>query len=360
MAIRIIQWSTGNVGYHALRGIINHPDLELVGLFAYSPAKVGKDAGELCDLNKTVGVKATNNAKELLAMNAECVVYMGRGETRPREAVNDLCMLLEAGKNVVTSALVSLYYPPFANQKIRERIEASCRKGGVSLYASGLDPGFSGDALPFTLMSLCERVDSVRVIELVDYGTYNDPDFTGEYAGLGKPADYPAAQFHPGALKWGWGGIVQMTADALGVKLDEIREVHERRVTPQTLRTKMMTVEAGTVAAVHFQVQGIIKGRPVIVAEHYNRLGSDIFDCAPDWPKPPAGLPACYRLEIEGSPALTCYLGIRGYDGDHNTGGVTATAMRLINAIPAVCAAKPGMLSTLDLPLVTARHLMFV
>jgi 4-hydroxy-tetrahydrodipicolinate reductase len=107
--------------------------------------------------------------------------------------------------------------------------------------------------------------------------------------------------------------------------------------------------------------QGIVKGRPVIVAEHFNRLGSDIFDCAPDWPKPPQGLPSgCYRVQIEGSPSLICYLGIKGYDGDHNTGGVTATAMRVINAMPAVCAAKPGMLSTLDLPLVTARHLMFV
>jgi hypothetical protein len=359
MTIRVIQWSTGNVGYHALRAIINHPDLELVGLFAHSPAKVGKDAGELCGL-KPVGVKATNNAKELLAKDAECVVYMGRGETRPREAVNDMCMILEAGKNVVTPALISLYYPPFTKPQIRQAIEAACQKGKVSFYASGLDPGFSGDALPLTIMSLCERVDSVRVQELFDYGTYNDPAFTGEQFGFGKPLDYAAPVLTPGSLKWGWGGMVQMTADALGVKLDEIREVHERRITPKTLHTKMMTVEAGTCAGLHFQVQGIVKGRPVIVAEHFNRLGSDIYDCAPDWPKPPEGLPACYRIQVEGSPALTCYLGIKGYDGDHNTGGVTATAMRPINAIPAVCAAKPGMLSTLDLPLVTARHLMFV
>ncbi|MFN8625927.1 MAG: dihydrodipicolinate reductase [Candidatus Binatia bacterium] len=358
MGLRVIQWSTGNVGYHALRAIIHHPDLELVGVFAHSPGKVGKDAGELCGI-ESVGIGATSDAKALLAMPADCVVYMAQGEPRPRETVNDLCMILESGKNVVTPSLISLYYPPFANQKIRQRIEDACRKGGVSLYASGLDPGFSGDVLPFTLMSLCERVDSVRVAELFDLGTYNDPAFTGEYYGFGKPIDYPAALFAPGGIKWGWGGIVQMTADALGVKLDDIREAHERRVTPKTLHTKMMTVEAGTVAALHFWVEGIVNGRPVIVAEHFNRLGSDIFDCAPDWPKPPEGLPSCYRVQIEGSPSLTCYLGIEGYDGDHNTGGVTATAMRVINAIPAVCAAKPGMLSTLDLPLVTARHLMF-
>ena len=359
MTLRVIQWSTGNVGYHALRAIIRHPDLELVGVFAHSPAKAGKDAGELCGI-EPVGVKATNKAEELLALEADCVSYMALGEPRPRETVEDLCKILESGKNVVTTSLISLYYPPFANQKIRQRIAAACQKGRTSLYASGLDPGFSGDALPLTLMSLCERVESVRVTELFDYGTYDDQEFTGAYFGFGKPIDYQAPLFTPGAIKWGWGGIVQMTADALGVQLDEVREEHERRVTTKTIRTKMTTIEAGNVAAVHFQVQGIVKGRPVIVAEHYNRLGSDVFDCAPDWPKPPEELPACYRIQIEGSPGLTCYLGIKGYDGDHNTGGVTATAMRVINAIPAVCAAQPGMLSTLDLPLVTARHLMVV
>ncbi|MBW1901473.1 MAG: dihydrodipicolinate reductase [Deltaproteobacteria bacterium] len=354
MTYRVIQWTTGNVGFHALRAIIHHPDLELMGVFAHSHEKIGRDAGGICGIDP-VGVKATDDAESLLSSNADCVSYMAIGETRPRETVEDLCRILESGKNVVSTSLVSLQYPPFAHRGIRERLESACQKGGTSLYTSGIDPGFSGDTLPLTLMSLCERVDSVRVMELFNYHSYDDWEFTGEYFGFGKPPDYNAPIFFPGVLKWGWGGIVTMVADALGVELEEIREIHERAVAKETFHTTMAHVEKGTVAAVRFQVQGIVKGRPAIVAEHVNRLRDDV---APEWPSPPDGKDSCYRVVIDGSPSLKCELEIEGYDGDHNTGGVTATAMRVINAIPAVCAAPPGMLSTLDLPLVTARHLM--
>ncbi|HTY19798.1 MAG TPA: hypothetical protein VMH82_18915 [Myxococcota bacterium] len=350
--LRVIQWSTGNVGRRALRGILRHPDLELVGVHAHSPAKVGKDAAELCGLDQPTGIRATNDAEALLALDADCVCYMAQGESRIRATIDDLCRILESGKDVANTAIVSLVYPRFASPKLRDRLEAACAKGGTTFFTSGFDPGWSGDLFPLALAACCERVDSVRVSELMDYSTYDDPDFTGVYFGFGRPLDFPAPMLHPEALKAGWGGMLLMVADALGVKLDEIRQESERWPAPDTFETKMGKIEKGTCAAVRFEVQGIVDGRPLIVAAHVNRLRDDL---APGWDRLSGSQRSGYKVEVKGSPSFTCEIQPIGEDGDHNTAGITGSAMRVVNAIPTVCAAAPGVKSILDLPLYTAR-----
>ena len=352
MKYRVVQWSTGNVGYHALRAIIEHPDLDLVGVQAHSPSKIGKDAAELCGLARSTGVRATGALEEILALQADCVCYTAKGETRLKHTLSDLEKLLASGKNVVSTAPIYLVYPPHADAAMRGRLEEACRRGGTSLFVSGVDPGFSGDLLPLAGLSICERVDSVRVQELFDYSTYHDPEFTGVSFGFGQPLSYRPPLAIPGVLRMGWGGMVRMLAHAVGIELAEIRESFERRLAEESFETKMMRVEKGTTAAVRFLVEGMVDGRPVLVAEHVNRLHPDI---APDWPMPPPGR-SVHRVVIEGSPSVTLDCALRGYDGDHNTGGVTATAMRVVNAIPAVCAAQPGLLSTLDLPFTPTRR----
>jgi hypothetical protein len=352
MPYRIIQWSTGNVGRLALRGIINHPDLELVGLWVSSREKAGRDAGALCGL-PPVGVTATSDAEALLRMPADCVCYTATGDLRPAEAVADMCRILESGKNVVATSVVSLIYPPAANPDLVGQLEAACRKGGTSCFTSGIDPGFANDILPLTLMSACERVDSVRVMEIVNYDTYNQPEVLFETMGFAKPIDHTPLILIPGVLSMGWGAVVHVLAAGLGVEVDELRETHERQVAPETFQIPAGPVPKGTVAALRFEVQGIVRGRARIIVEHVTRLRDDL---APDWPQPTGS--GSYRILVKGSPSLTCELTLAGEDGDHNTGGLVATAMRILNAVPAVCAAKPGLLSTLDLPLVTARHLM--
>ena len=150
------------------------------------------------------------------------------------------------------------------------------RRARARFLTSGFDPGWSGDVIPLALASACERVDSVRVSELMDYSTYADPDFTGVYFGYGRPLDYAAPLLQPGMLKGGWGGMVLMLADALGIRLDEIREEHERLPAPESFETAMGKIEKGTCAAVRFEVQGIVDGRPVVVAAHVNRLRDDV------------------------------------------------------------------------------------
>src|SRR3989304_3096150 len=110
MAHRVIQWSTGNVGRYALRAILGHPELELAGVFVHSPAKAGRDAGELCGL-PPVGVKATNDAEALLATDADCVCYTATADRRPFQAVEDMCRILASGKDVVSSSVVGLVHP---------------------------------------------------------------------------------------------------------------------------------------------------------------------------------------------------------------------------------------------------------
>ena len=352
MPYRVIQWSTGNVGRHALRGIIQHPDLELIGLWVSSAAKAGRDAGELVGL-PLVGVKATNDAAALLATKADCVSYTATGDLRPADAVDDMCRILESGKNVVATSVVPLVYPPAADPDSVAKLAAACRKGKASCFTSGIDPGFANDVLPLTLTSLCARVDSVRVMEIVNYATYNQPEVLFETMGFAKPLDHTPLILIPGVLTMAWGPVVHQLAAGLGVEIDEIREVHEKRAADETFDIPPGRVPAGTMAAMRFEIQGMVRGRPALIVEHVTRLRDDL---APDWPQPTGS--GCYRIHVKGSPSLTCELTLEGEDGDHNTGGLVATAMRILNAIPAVCAAPPGLLSALDLPLVTARHLV--
>jgi hypothetical protein len=349
--LRVIQWGTGNAGKPALRAIIRRPELELVGVHANTPEKLGRDAAELCGLDEPTGVLATNDIDALLASDVDCVSYMVQGEIRIRETIDELCRALASGKNVVNTSLVFLVYPPFMPDGFRKPLEAACAEGGSTLFTSGLDPGWSGDVIPLALACACERVDSVRVTEMMDYSTYEDPGFTGVFFGFGRPLDYEAPLVAPGAVSGGWGGMIHMVADALGWKVDELREEHERLPAPETFDTAMGTIEKGTCAGVRFEVQGIVDGRPAVVAAHVNRLRADI---GPDWPALSDDRSG-YRVEISGSPSYTCEIEPIGDHGDHNEAGILGTAMRMINAIPAVCAAPPGLVSPLDLPLFTGR-----
>jgi 4-hydroxy-tetrahydrodipicolinate reductase len=346
---KVVQWGTGNVGMNSLRAIIDHPLLELTGLIVHSKAKVGRDAGELAGFDP-IGVAATDDVDAVLATKPDCVAYMATGDLRPHEAVVDMCRVLEAGINVVSTSLVPLVFPAAAADKNGvAQLEAAARKGNVSMFTSGIDPGFANDLIPLALLGTCERVDSVRVMEILNYDTYDQTEVLFHTMGFGQPLDATPLLLSPGVLSIAWGPTVHMLAEGLGLTLGGLEEVHERRPAEKTFEIPAGTVEEGTTAALRFEVRGLIAGVPVVVLEHVTRLTDDI---APDWPQPAYG--GCYRILIEGSPSYTCDIGLRGDDGDHNTGGLVATAMRVLNAIPAVCAAEPGLVTTLDLPLVTA------
>lgn len=343
--LKVIQWATGHVGVHALRGIIGHPELELAGLFVSSAAKTGKDAGELCGAGKT-GILATNDRDALLKLDADCVSYMGATDFRLPDAIDDMCAILASGKNLVTTSFVPFIYPYGTIPAFAEQIEAACQQGRSSFFCSGIDPGFSPDALPIVLSMLSDRIDSVRAQEIFNYATYDQPETLFTVMGFGQPPDAQPILLMPGSLTLAWGPCVRMVAKALKVELDDVVQKYELALAPESFEISCGKVEKGTIAGIRFEVAGIVKGEPRIFVEHVTRLRDDI---APDWPQ--GNGPGTYRVTIEGMPAMKCDLDIGFNSKDHNIDGCVASAMRVVNAIPVVCASSPGLKTWLDLPL---------
>jgi 4-hydroxy-tetrahydrodipicolinate reductase len=349
MSKRVVVWGTGNVGRHALAGVAARPDLELVGVWVSSEAKAGRDAGELAGLGRTLGVTATHDVEAILALRPDCVVHTAMADNRLMEALDDLALLLAAGINVVSSGPVFLQYPEgTVPDSMIEPVRAAAVAGGVSLWVNGIDPGFANDWLPLMLTSVCERIDEVRCFEILNYATYDQAMVIFDIMGFGRPMDEIPMLLQPTVLTMAWGSVVRQLAAGLGLELDAVEEEYIRLPAPETFQIASGTIEKGTVAALRFEVRGVKDGKAVVVLEHVTRLRDDM---APDWPQPLGQ--GGYRVTIKGEPNYTLDLQMLGSDGDHNTAGLKATAMRLVNAVPAVIAAQPGLLTALDLPLVT-------
>ncbi|HTU37517.1 MAG TPA: hypothetical protein VMF35_05835 [Acidimicrobiales bacterium] len=352
MALRVVQWSSGNVGRHTLAGIAAHPELELVGLFVSAPSKVGHDAGELAGLGRSLGVAGTSDVDALLALEPDCIVHTAMADDRILEALGDLERFLAAGCNVVSSSPVMLQYPA-PGDPLAAPVIAAAEKAGVSIFVNGVDPGFANDALPLVLSGVSERIEEVRCSEVLNYNTYNQPMVLFDIMGFGRGLDDIPMLLTPGVLTMAWGSVVRQIAAGLGVELSAVTEWYEREAAPEDFDVDAGTIKAGTAAALHFEVRGMVGDRAVIVLEHVTRLRDDL---GATWPQP-AGQ-GCYRVEVTGEPTYTLDLQLMGTDGDHNTAGLKATAMRLVNAVPAVVAAPPGLVTALDLPLITGRGLV--
>jgi hypothetical protein len=349
MTYRVVLWGTGNVGRNALIGIDARPDLELAGVWVSNPDKIGRDAGELAGLGH-LGVTATNDADAVLALRPDCVVHTSMADVRLDEAMQDLARILRAGVNVVSSSPVFLQFP---EEAMGAPIHQAALEGGVSIWVNGVDPGFANDWLPLAITGISERITEVRCMEILNYSTYAQPTVLFDVMGFGRPMDETPLLLSPGVLTLAWGSVVRQLAAGLDVELDGVEEWHTRLPAPETFEVDAGTVEKGTAAALRFEVRGMRGGRPVIVLEHVTRLRDDL---GPDWPQP-AGQ-GSYRVEVRGEPNYTVDLQLLGTNGDHNTAGLKATAMRLVNAVPSVVAAPPGLLTALDLPLVTGRGLV--
>ncbi len=350
---RVVQWATGNVGRHTIPGIDAHPDLDLIGLWVSSDAKVGKDAGDLAGLGRQLGVAATHDADALLAMKPDCIVNTAMADHRLGEAIEDLIRFLKAGINVVASGPVFLQYPyGVMPDGMIDPIVAAAKEGGASLVVNGIDPGYANDWLPLVMTSISERIEQVRCMEILNYSTYNQPMVIFDIMGFGGDLQETPFILTPGVLTTAWGSVVRQIAAGLEIQLDEIVEHHERVPAPDDIEISAGTVKAGTTAGMRFEVRGMKDGRVAVVLEHVTRLRDDL---APQWPQPLGH--GGYRIEIVGEPMYTVDMQMMGTDGDHNTAGLKATAMRLVNAVPAVVEAEPGLVTALDLPLITGRGL---
>ncbi|WP_343599229.1 diacylglycerol kinase [Mycobacterium sp.] len=349
MAIRVAHIGTGNVGRLALNQLVGDPRFELTGVWVSSRAKVGRDAGELAGLDVTTGVAATDDFDAVLAARPDCAVYCAMGDTRTPEAMADCRRLLAAGVNVVGSAPGVLQFPwRLMPDKYISPIEEAAHLGKSSVFITGVDPGFANDLLPFALAGTCQRVERVRCMEIADYATYDGATVMFDVMGFGRPLDELPILLQPGVLGIAWGTTIRQLAAGLGIEVDEITDSCEREPAPEAFDIAAGHVPRGSVAALRFEIRGMVGGRPAIVVEHVTRLREDL---RPDWPQPaqPGG---SYRVEIAGEPSYAVDICPTSRHGDHNHAAIVGAAGRIVNAIPAVVAAEPGIRTTLDLPLI--------
>jgi hypothetical protein len=354
MAIRVALIGTGNCGRLALRQLINDPRFELTGVWVSSDAKIAKDAGELAGLDVRTGIAAVNDLDAIVAAKPDCVVYCAMGDTRLPEAMADIRKLLAAGIDVVGSAPGVLQFPwQVIPDKYIQRIEDAAREGDSTVFMTGVDPGFATDLLPFALAGTCQSIQQVRTMEIADYATYDGATVMFDVMGFGNQlGDFPIL-FQPGVLSIAWGTAIRQLAAGLGVEVDEIRDSVEQEPAPEDFDVAVGTIKKGTVAALRFQIEGLVQGEPVIVVEHITRLRGDL---RPDWAQP-AQEGGSYRVEITGEPSYVMDVSPTSRNGDHNYAAILAAAGRIVNAIPDVLAAETGIRTTLDMPLVTGRGL---
>jgi 4-hydroxy-tetrahydrodipicolinate reductase len=332
----VVQWATGNIGLRSLRAVIEHPNLELVGLYVYSEAKAGQDAGELCGL-APVGVRATRSAEDIVALGADCVLYMG-----DRADVDTICLLLESGSNVI-STRSEFHHPPSLDPALRSRIEAACQRGGTSLYSTGSSPGFITEVLPLALLSLQRRVDHLTIEEFADMSSRPSPELIFDLMGFGRPAD----SFDPRGLAQHGGasfaGSLRTLADALCLPLDEVQTGAQVATARQSVDVAAGHLAAGTIGAQKLHVTGMHDGRPLLTFSANWYLTADV---EPAWDLRETG----WHVLLEGDTPLDVDIRFPVAPEEWASTSPGLTAHRPVNAVPFVCAAPPGIRTTMDLP----------
>jgi hypothetical protein len=346
MVIRVVQWTTGNVGRLSVRAVVANPALELVGCYAWSADKVGRDAGELCGI-EPVGVSATDDAEALLALRPDCVVYNPMWQD-----VDELVRILGAGVNVVSTAA---FITGAGLGSDCDRIAEACARGGASMFGTGVSPGFA-ELLAIVAAGICERVDKVTVREEADTTFYDSPA-TELLAGFGRPIDDPGLPAMTAEGTAVFGEAVALVGDALGVELDEIVCEAEYAQTTADLVMESWTIPAGCVAGLAASWQGRVGGRTVVDLNVRWKKGQTL---EPNWP-----IEDGWTITVDGLPTVRTrvdFLPPPDFEAttmaEFMVIGHIMTAMPAVNAIPRVVAAPPGIVTYTDLPLPLPRGLV--
>ena len=344
--LRVVQWTTGNVGRRSVRAVAAHPDLDLVGCYAWSPEKVGRDVGELCGIDP-VGVLATDDVDALLALGADVVVYNPMWPD-----VGELERILASGADVVSTAA---FIGGQALGSDRERLVAACERGGSTMFGTGISPGFV-ELIGIVAAGICDRIDKITIDEASDTTLYDSPA-TELPCGFGRRIDDPDLAPMAAAGTAVFGEAVAMVADALGVQLTEVVCEAEYAQTTEDVVMDSWTIAAGCVAGVAASWQGRVGDRTVVELNVRWKKGQTL---EPDWK-----IDEGHVITVDGRPTVKVkleYLPPPDFEAttfaDFMVLGMIMTAMPAINAIPAVVAAPPGIVTYTDLPLPLPRHLV--
>jgi len=335
--LRVVQWTTGRTGTAAVRAIARHPQLELVGCYAWSADKVGRDAGQLCGI-EPLGVTASADIDALLALEPDCVSYMPY-----RPDIDHVVRILATGCNLV-STMYMLSGRGYG-EEAASRIRAATQQGRSSLYTSGVYPGHI-PMVSLAVSAMCERVDQISILESLDMSGYaNEQMFRA--MGIDLEPDDPDAATATEASCGSFKDQLRVLAHALAVELDAISFRAEFATADQDLDFGYMTVRQGRIAGIKGTIAGTRAGRSLMECRSVWKMGPDRM--TPNWP-----VTNGYVIEVRGSPAFEC----RVSPATAHLDGAVTTALPVVNAIPAVVAARPGIVNHGELPLVTAAHLV--
>ncbi len=333
--LRVIQWTTGKVGSLAMRGVLDDPRMELVGVYAWSDAKKGQDAGELCG-RPEVGVKATNDIEELIALGADTVLYT------PFEADLDQAIrLLETGHDVVSTNL-------FLNVggivgEVKDKLEAACQRGNSSLYITGISPGWINSVVT-SLTAACRDVQYVGTTESADCSVYESVE-TWSFLGMGEPGgktDELMQRAHDWLILFR--DVVVRIGEALELEFDDIEFFCDYATAAETVDLGWFKMEKGTNAALNGGWYGKIGGKTVVemrVIWYLTKKLAEGWEIDDDQ----------HRLVIKGDPSMDVKL--RYIPPEHwtNHDWDTMTAMPAVNALFQIKEARPGILGLRDVGL---------
>ena len=333
--LRVVQWATGNIGTKSLRAVIEHPELELVGLWVHSADKVGRDAGELCGTEPT-GVLATDSIDEVIALGADCVLYMPQGCD-----LDAVCRILASGANIVTTR-GEFVRPASMSPDDRRRVEAACEEGGSSIHATGSSPGFISEALPIVLLSLARRLDRLQIDEFADMSSRDSPEMIFDLMAFGSdPAAFDARRF--GHLAHAFGPSLSALADAIGLPIDTIESGGEVAVAAHDVEIAAGTIAAGTVAAQRPIVTALRAGEPLLQFRANWYLTTDV---EPAWDLRETG----WRVQVLGDTPVDLEIRFPVDPEQYAQVSPGFTAHPAVNSVAAVCAAPAGIRTTFDLP----------
>lgn len=330
--LKIIQWYTGDIACHQIRVIHSCPSLELVGAFVHHAEKVGRDVGEIAGIGP-IGVIASNDVEAMLALEADCVLY-----NPPMERYDEIIRILASGKNVIS--IIAGWNPK--NHEFYPEIVKACEQGNSSLYGTGLNPGLSYE-MALLASSLCTDVDSIYIKTCEPQDSLSDVFLTA--FGFGKTREELA-----GTSDFTY-AMFRLLLDVTDLLCEELNLPHDGHSFTTEFEPAIkeyndkILVREGTMAGILIKASTVLGDKPVATIEMRFLLGQDYVS-----PEFLAGRPKQGWIEVD----------VRGTPGsrmthetymEHDSIGTWSTGTRAINAIPFVCAAKPGLLSPLDLPL---------
>lgn len=336
---RVVQWGAGNVGSRAMRAVIEHPDMTLVGCKEMGE-KVGRDAGDLCGLSP-IGIIATDSIDEVISLKPDCVLYMQQGTN-----FDDVCKLLASGANIVTTC-VGFNFPGWLDSAGREQVEEACRRGGTSIHGTGSSPGFITEAVPIVLTSIMRRLDCLTIDEFADLSWYEHPVMVFDVMNYGKPVT-EMEEIWLIDRREHFGPTISVLAEALGLPFDTVEVSGQSAAARNKTHIAAGTIEAGTVGAHQITITGMRGGSPLI------RFRANWY-CTKDIDAPWNLGDTGWHVLAEGDPPLDVeiHFPVPREQLDDVTPGLTA--YRPVNAIPYVCAAPPGIQTIADLPQIIAK-----